>query len=66
MSDNDQKLCGFILMGLTNKEIGIVKSITTASVKLAKNRLRKKLNLESGVDLRKYLTDLCKPLEIRA
>lgn len=48
ISENDIKLLGLIKMNLTNKQIAEIKKITLLSVKSAKNRLRKKLNLPPG------------------
>jgi len=51
LSIHEQKLCAFIKMNLTNKEIASILGISTDSVKVAKYRLKKKMGLESGVDL---------------
>lgn len=48
LTENDIKLLGLIKMKLTNKQIAEIKNITPESVKIAKNRLRKKLNLKAG------------------
>lgn len=56
LSDSDIQLLSFIKMKLTNKQIGEIKNITQASVKIAKNRLRKKLNLPSGSNFFDHLS----------
>ena len=48
LTENDIKLLGFIKMKLSNKQIAEIKNITPESVKISKNRLRKKLNLAAG------------------
>ena len=55
LTDNDLKLCGLVALNLSLKEISVVKNITPNSVKIAKNRLRKKLALEPGVNLYVFL-----------
>ncbi len=44
----DLRLCIYLKANLSTKEIARVLSITPDSVKKAKHRLRKKLNLSSG------------------
>lgn len=58
LSASDKKLCALIMLELTNKEIAIAKNITPQSVKIAKNRLRKKLNLDSGANLADFLRSI--------
>ncbi|MCB0477047.1 MAG: hypothetical protein KDC84_02720 [Crocinitomicaceae bacterium] len=55
LSDSDIQLLSFVKMKLTNKQIAEIKSISLPSVKIAKNRLRKKLNLPNGSN---FLDDL--------
>ena len=55
LTDNDLKLCGLVALNLSLKEISVVKNITPNSVKIAKNRLRKKLALEPGTNLYVFL-----------
>jgi len=56
LTDNDIRLALMIVLKHTNKEIAIKKNITLESVKIAKNRLKKKLALSTKDDLFKYLT----------
>jgi DNA-binding CsgD family transcriptional regulator len=44
-------LCGFIKVGLSNKEIAALNNITPKAVEMARYRLRKKLNVDGQVDL---------------
>ena len=51
----DVKLAALIVMNMSNKDIGISKNITPESVKIAKNRLKKKLSLSKEDDLHEHL-----------
>jgi tetratricopeptide (TPR) repeat protein len=51
LSNNDIRLCALIKLKLSNKEIATMMNITPQSVKVAKNRLRKKLNIQQGGDI---------------
>ena len=51
----DIQLLGYIKMELSNKQIAELKNIATQSVKIAKNRLRKKLNIAPGSDIKHSL-----------
>jgi len=55
LTENDLKLCALISLKMTIKQIAIIKNITPASVKIAKNRLRKKMDLETGTSLNEYM-----------
>jgi len=55
LTDTDMKLAAMIAMNMSNKEIGVSKNITDASVKKAKTRLKHKLNLSFEDDLSDYL-----------
>jgi|GEM_PF-2107419 len=60
LTSSDLKLAAFILLGLTNKEIGQIFNITSESVRKRRQRFREKLNLskdqESLEFLNTYLT----------
>jgi len=58
LTDNDIRLALMIVLNLSNKEIAIKKNITTGSVKIAKNRLKKKLGLSLSEDLGMYLKSI--------
>ena len=55
LTDLDLKLCVFIVLNLSNKEIAYRRNISVNSVKVAKNRLKKKLRLSSEEDVHQYL-----------
>ena len=55
ITQGEQKLCAYILINLSNKEIAHVMGISEASVKIKKNRLAKKMKLDIASDLTAYL-----------
>jgi DNA-binding CsgD family transcriptional regulator len=52
---NELKLCAFIRLNLSSKEISKLLNITPESVHKARYRLRKKLNLSSKEDLSTFI-----------
>lgn len=56
LTKTDVRLCTLIRMNLETKQIAILQNINPSSVKMSRNRLRKKLNLDSDVDLYQFLT----------
>lgn len=55
LTSNDIRLCSLILLDLNNKEIATILNIEPSSVKMNKNRLRKKLQLSKGENLKHFL-----------
>lgn len=55
LSPNDLRICCYIKMGLSNKDIAPLTNISPRSVEMSRYRLRKKLNLEQGANLSSYL-----------
>jgi ligand-binding sensor domain-containing protein/DNA-binding CsgD family transcriptional regulator len=55
LSPNDLKLCAYLKMNLSSKEIAQLLSITIRAVEVSRYRLRKKLNLTSNVNLFDYI-----------
>ncbi len=55
LTPNDQRLCAYIYMGLTSKEISQITFKEVESVEKSRNRLRKKIGLDSSVPIREYL-----------
>lgn len=49
------KLCSFIRLGMSNKEIASVLNQSPDSVKVSRYRIRKKIKIESGINLESYL-----------
>lgn len=56
LTKSEIELCGLFRMNMSNKEIALLKNISTESVKMARYRLRKKLNLQPEADLFKFLS----------
>jgi DNA-binding CsgD family transcriptional regulator len=56
LTKTDMRLCTLIRMNLETKQIAILQNINPSSVKMSRNRLRKKLNLDSDVDLYQFLS----------
>jgi tetratricopeptide (TPR) repeat protein len=55
LSLNERKLCAFVKLNLTTKEICAITHQTTNTLQVARTRLRKKLGLDSNDDLFSYL-----------
>lgn len=58
ISNNDKKLCSYIRLGLSSKEIAGLMNITPKSVEVARVRLRKKLKLPPRSRLVNYLSNI--------
>lgn len=57
LTTNDYRLCCFVRMRLTNREIAAILNITLAGVEKSKYRLRSKLNLTKDQNLQYYLVN---------
>lgn len=58
LTKSEVELCGYLRVGLSNKDIAALKNIAPASVKMGKNRLRKKLGLDAEGDLYGFMQRL--------
>ena len=58
LSANDLKICAYIKMNLSSKEIAELMSITIRAVEVSRYRLRKKLNVSPNVNLFDYLYNI--------
>lgn len=58
LTPRDRRLCAFLYLGLTTKEIASLTYREVRSVESARNRLRKKLGVELSDDLTGYLRGL--------
>lgn len=58
LSKNDLRLCAYLHLGMTTKEIAALTFREIRSVESSRNRLRKKLELPPETSLQKFLTDL--------
>jgi len=58
LTSNDRSLAGLLRLNMTNKEIAASRGISTASAKMARYRLRKKLSLNPADDINTFLREL--------
>lgn len=58
LSTSEKRLASLIKMNLTNREIASILNIESTSVKMAKYRLKKKLNLSDDIDIQLFLQSL--------
>lgn len=54
----DMKLCAYLKLNLSTKEMSALLNISPASVDTARYRLRKKLNLQGNINLSTYLASI--------
>lgn len=55
LSENDLRLCAYIFLGMSTKEIAALTYHEVRSIESSRNRLRKKLDLEAGADVKAFL-----------
>jgi DNA-binding CsgD family transcriptional regulator len=58
ISVKDKKLCAYLRLGLSSREIAGLQNITSKSVEISRIRLRKKLKLSDKTRLANYLNQL--------
>ncbi|MCK4408016.1 MAG: PAS domain-containing protein [Bacteroidales bacterium] len=58
LTPKDQKLCVYLRMNFSTKEIAQLLSITSGSAEISRIRLRKKLNLSKETNLVKFITGI--------
>lgn len=58
LSANDLKLCAYLKLNLSSKEMAQLMSITIRAVEVSRYRLRKKLNVSSDTNLFDYLMEI--------
>ena len=63
LKNNDLKLCSLIRLNLSVKETAEILAISPGSLKTARYRLRKKLNLKKGENIVDYLINLSSELD---
>ncbi|MEL7161870.1 MAG: LuxR C-terminal-related transcriptional regulator, partial [Bacteroidota bacterium] len=54
----DSRLCLYLRIGLSSREIADILNVLPSSVNVSRSRLRKKLGLDSGEDLQKFLVSM--------
>ena len=52
---NDRKLCAYLRMGLSSKEMASLLNTSVRSIETARYRLRKKLGMEQGDNLAEFI-----------
>lgn len=57
LTQNDLKLCAFLKLGMSTKEIATITFQSINSINVARYRLRKKLKLETEVNLNTFLSE---------
>jgi hypothetical protein len=59
LTTNERRLCAFLLLDMSTKEISVITGQSVRSIEIARTRLRKKLNLtQSDTSLFEYLSAL--------
>jgi ligand-binding sensor domain-containing protein/DNA-binding CsgD family transcriptional regulator len=58
LSANDLKLCAYLKMNMTSKEIAQLMSVTVRAVEVSRYRLRKKLDVNTDTNLFNYLMEI--------
>lgn len=58
LSVKEKDFCSYLRLGLSNKEISVLRGVTTDAVRMRRHRLRKKLNLDSKQDVEEFLQTL--------
>jgi DNA-binding CsgD family transcriptional regulator len=60
LSPTDLKLCAYLRLNLTSKEIAQLMNISLKGVEISRYRVRKKLMLSTEVNLYDFLIDITK------
>ncbi|HMG07022.1 MAG TPA: hypothetical protein VK609_00865, partial [Mucilaginibacter sp.] len=60
LSPTDLKLCAYLRLNLTSKEIAQLMNISLKGVEISRYRVRKKLMLSTAVNLYDFLIDITK------
>lgn len=58
LTNNEKKLCCYLRLGLSSKDISGLQNISTKSVEISRVRLRKKLKINSKLRLTNYLSQI--------
>lgn len=58
LNKSEVQLCSLVRLELSNKEIALIKNVTPQSIKIFKNRLKRKLNIPSADSLTDYLKSI--------
>jgi DNA-binding CsgD family transcriptional regulator len=55
LTNNDRRLCAFIMLNMSTKDISSITYQSLHSIKIARYRLRKKLGLDKNENLSAFL-----------
>jgi DNA-binding CsgD family transcriptional regulator len=58
LTNNEKKLCCYLRLGLSSKDISGLQNISAKSVEISRVRLRKKLKINSKLRLTNYLSQI--------
>ncbi|MEO0403609.1 MAG: triple tyrosine motif-containing protein, partial [Bacteroidota bacterium] len=58
LTPNDHKLCAYLRMNLTTKEVATIMNISVRGVEISRYRLRKKFNLDTDTNLSSFIQDI--------
>lgn len=58
LTANEKYLVGLLRLNLSNKDVASIRGISTSSAKMSRHRLRKKLGLNSNVDIIRFLQEI--------
>lgn len=58
LTNNEQRLCAFIKLNMSTKEISSITNQSSESIRKATLRLRKRLNVGTSIDLKSFLNPL--------
>lgn len=58
LTSSDLKLCAYLRLNLTSKEIAPLLNISVKSVEIKRYRLRKKMNLDRNENLTDYILSI--------
>ncbi|WP_442266076.1 triple tyrosine motif-containing protein [Tenacibaculum sp. ZS6-P6] len=58
LTPNDLRLCAYLRLNLSSKEIAPLLNISPRSVEVKRYRLRKKMNLEHNINLTSYILEI--------
>lgn len=58
LTQHDLRLCAYLRVGMSNKEIANISNITPDAVKKSLNRMKKKMSLTADIDFREFLMGL--------
>ncbi len=58
LTPREQKLCAYIKMNISTKEIATLQNISSRGVEIGRYRLRKKLNLDRDTNLGTFISSI--------